>query len=71
MEIEKAGEFCTESDPARAPKFFRAFDDIIHAIETQDPDRAQSMLKEIMPEALQVVASHETRSGVIYKDIRK
>ena len=71
MEIQKAGEFCMESDPARAPKFFRAFDNIINAIETNDTDRAGSMLDEIMPEALQVVDTHETRSGVIYKDIRK
>jgi len=71
MQIKKAGEICMETDPARAPKFFRAITDFMEMYAKKDPGKAFSMLDEIMPEVSQVVQEYESKSGRIYTDISR
>jgi hypothetical protein len=71
MDIRKAGEYCEETDPSRAPKFFRKIDDIIEAYRNFDAAKVRSLLDEIMPETVKLVDKHHCLSGEIYKDIRR
>lgn len=71
MEIQKAGEFLEEKDPAKAPKFFRAVKEILKAFGEGNPDKAKHLLDGIVPEADDIVAEHESKIGVIYKDIAR
>jgi len=71
MELRKAGDFCMDTDPGKAPKFFRAIEDILSAISKGDNEQAAEILKKITPEVHQIVQEHESKTGVIYKDISK
>jgi len=71
MEIQKAGDFCMESNPSKAPKFYQSIEDILKAYKKDDPDRAETLIQEIMPEAYRVVKNYEARSAKIYKDITR
>ncbi|MBW2308988.1 MAG: Hsp70 family protein [Deltaproteobacteria bacterium] len=71
MEIQKAGDFCIETDPAKAPKFFRSIENILTAFKENDRHRAVALLKEILPEAYKIVNEYESKTGVIFKDIKK
>lgn len=71
MEIQKAGDFCMDTDPSKAPKFYQYIRDILDAFRAGKGDRAVSLLTEIMPEVYQVVDKYEAKTGVIYKDIKK
>ncbi len=71
MEIQKAGDFCMENNPSKAPKFYQTVENILKAYKKDDSDKAASLIKEIMPEAYGVVKEYEARSTMIYKDITK
>lgn len=71
MEIKKAGDLCTESDPAKAPKFYRSIQDILKAHKDGDKDRAGTLLNKIMPEVRDIVGEFESKTGVIHKDITR
>ncbi|PXF58289.1 MAG: hypothetical protein C4B58_06965 [Deltaproteobacteria bacterium] len=71
MEIQKAGDFCMETDPSKAPKFYQYISDILDTFREGKADRAASLLSEIMPEVYDVVNKYESKTGVIYKDIKR
>ncbi|OQX26215.1 MAG: hypothetical protein BWK80_11610 [Desulfobacteraceae bacterium IS3] len=71
MEIQKAGDFCMETDPSKAPKFYRSIEDILRAYKKNEAERAAALIKEIMPEAYTVVKAYEGKTGRIYKGIKK
>jgi len=71
MQINKAGEYCMERDPARAPKFYRAVEDILKASAQKDRDKVSTLMAEILPEVNKVLDKHEEKTGVIYKDIAR
>jgi molecular chaperone DnaK len=71
MQIKKAGDVCLKTDPARAPKFYRAIDDIMQALLTGDQDQAGKLVDEIMPESLKILKALETTTGIIHKDIKR
>jgi len=71
MEIQKAGDICMQTDPAKAPKFFRYISDILEAFREGDQDKASVLLEEIWPETSTIVEKFEAKAGVIYKDITK
>ncbi|OQY59488.1 MAG: hypothetical protein B6245_06475 [Desulfobacteraceae bacterium 4572_88] len=71
MEIQKAGDFCMETDPSKAPKFYQSIENILAAYKRNATDKAVSLIREIMPEAYGVVDKYEARSSKIHKDIRK
>ncbi len=71
MEIQKAGDFCMENNPSKAPKFYQSIENILKAYKQDEPDKAVSLIKAIMPEANRILMDYESRSGTIYKDITK
>ena len=71
MEIQKAGELCMASDPAKAPKYFRAIEDILNAYRNGDPKEAVRILDDILPEVYNIVENYESKTGIIYKDITR
>jgi len=71
MQIQKAGYVCMDSDPSKAPKFFRAIEDILKAFEKRDQDKAITLLKEILPETYKILDSYESKAGVIHKDLTR
>ncbi len=71
IEIQKAGNFCMDNNPSKAPKFFKYINDILKAFENGDPKKANSLIAEIMPETYATVKAEEVKSGVIYKDIAR
>ena len=71
MEIQKAGDFCMETDPSKAPKFYQCINDILDTFSEGKTDRAASLIKDIMPEVYDVVNKYEAKTGVIYKDIKR
>jgi molecular chaperone DnaK len=71
MEIQKAGDFCMESDPSKAPKFYRSIEDILRAYKKNETEKAAELIKEIMPEAYTAVKEYEAGTGMIYKGIKK
>jgi len=71
MQINKAGEYCMERDPARAPKFYRAVEDILKASTQKDRDKVSTLMNEILPEVYKILDKHEEKTGVIYKDIAR
>lgn len=71
MEIQKAGEFCAESAPSRASKFFRCVDDVTEAIRKGKQREAYELVAGIMPEVSSIVGSREAESDIIHKDIRR
>ena len=71
MQIQKAGELCSKTDPAKAPKFYRTLEEIVEAFTKGDEDKASGLLMGVMPEAMAVLREYEDRAGVIHKDITK
>jgi hypothetical protein len=71
MEIQKAGDFCMETNPSKAPKFYQSIENILKAFKKNEPEKAMTIIKEIMPETYQIVDEYEARAGKVYKDIRK
>jgi len=71
MEIKKAGDLCAESDPAKAPKFYRCIEDILKAHKDGAKDSAGDLLNKIMPEVRDIVGEFESKTGVIHKDITR
>jgi len=71
MQINKAGEYCMQTDPARAPKFYRAVEDILKASAQKERDKVSTLMNEIMPEVYEILDKHEEKTGVIYKDIAR
>lgn len=71
MEIQKAGDFCMENNPSKAPKFYQSIENILSAYKRNDVKKATVLLEEIMPDTYKIVEEYEARSGKIYKDIKK
>jgi molecular chaperone DnaK len=71
MEIQKAGDLCTENEPSRAAKFYRAIEDILKAFAEQDDKEANAQIEGIWPEARAVIKKYDRKTGVIYKDITR
>lgn len=71
MEIQKAGDFCMETNPSKAPRFYQSIENILKAFKRNEAEKAVTMIKEIIPEAYQIVDEYEARTGKVYKDIRK
>jgi molecular chaperone DnaK len=71
MEIKKAGDICVSAYPAKAAKFFRAIEDFMEAFARNDKEKALGIIDEIMPEAYDIVAEDESKSGTIYTDISR
>jgi molecular chaperone DnaK len=71
MEIQKAGDFCMENNPSKAPKFYQSIENILSAYKRNDVKKATALLEEIMPDTYKIVEEYEARSGKIYKDIKK
>ncbi len=71
MEIQKAGEYCMDTDPSRAPKFYQAIRDTLEAFNRNDDEAAMAILEKIAPEAYGIVKTSEAESAVIFKDIAK
>ncbi len=71
MEIQKAGDFCMENNPSKAPKFYQSIENILGAYKQDDIKKAADLIEEIMPETYKVVEEYESKAGRIYKDITK
>ncbi len=71
MQIKKAGMYCEQSDPSKAPRFFRRIDDILEACANSDAVKASSMIDEIIPEVSEINQASDDMKGEIFKDIRK
>ena len=71
MQVQKAGDLCMETEPARAPKFYRTMEEIMEAFMKFDEEKASGLLDGIMPEVMAVLRSYEKKRGVIHKDITK
>lgn len=71
MQIRKAGEQCMETDPARAPKFFRCIKDILKAFTDGEQDKANTLVNGIMPEVRALIKTYGSKTGVVYKDITR
>jgi len=71
MQIQKAGEVCSKTDPAKAPKFFRTLEQILEASAKGDKDKALGLFTGIMPETDAVLRGFETERGMIHKDITR
>ena len=71
MEIQKAGDLCTENEPSRAAKFYRSIEDILKAFAEQDDKEANAQIEGIWPEARAVIKKYDRKTGVIYKDITR
>ncbi|QTA89234.1 Hsp70 family protein [Desulfonema magnum] len=71
MEIQKAGDFCMENNPSKAPKFYQSIENILGAYKRDDIKKAADLIEEIMPETYKVVEEYESKAGRIYKDITK
>jgi len=71
MEIQKAGAYYHETNPARAAKFFQYVGSILQAFEKGDTQKAHTLIDEIMPEVDKTMQAHETETRIIYKDITR
>ncbi|MCJ7683075.1 MAG: Hsp70 family protein, partial [Desulfobacteraceae bacterium] len=71
MQIQKAGELCTENEPSRAAKFFRAIEDILKAFAEKGEKEASAQIEGIWPEAQAVIKKYDRKTGVIHKDITR
>ena len=71
MQIQKAGDICMDTQPSKAPKFYRCIDDIMQEFKNGNEKKASELLTKIMPEAYAVITKFEAKTGVIYKDIAK
>ena len=71
MQIQKAGELCTENEPSRASKFFRAIEDILKAFAEKGQKEANAQIEGIWPEAQAVIKKYDRKTGVIHKDITR
>jgi len=71
MEIQKAGDFCMEHNPSKAPKFYHSVENILRAFRKNEPEKATSLINEILPEAYKVVEDYETKTVTIHKDITR
>ncbi len=71
MEIQKAGDFCMETNPSKAPRFYQSIHNILDAFTKKDEEKAFALIKDIMPDTYDVIKAHESKSGVIYKDITR
>lgn len=71
MQIQKAGELCTENEPSRAAKFFRAIEDILKAFAEKGEKEASAQIEGIWPEAQAVIKKYDRKAGVIHKDITR
>ncbi|MBC2695515.1 MAG: Hsp70 family protein [Desulfobacteraceae bacterium] len=71
MQIQKAGDICMETQPSKAPKFYRCIEDIMEEFKHGNEKKALELLTTIMPEAYIIINKFEAKTGVIYKDIAK
>lgn len=71
MEIQKAGEYCMDHDPSKAPKFYQAIRDVLEALNRGDDKTAMGIMETIAPEAYALVRNTETEKAFIFKDIAK
>jgi len=71
MDIQKAGRFCEEHDPSRAPKFFRALENVEEAYASADLDKVASIIDEHFDDALRVLGRHDTVSRTIYTELSR
>ncbi|MFH1077360.1 MAG: Hsp70 family protein [Pseudomonadota bacterium] len=71
MDIKRAGDICSDTNPSKAPKFYECISNIMQAVMKEDIDKTTSLVQEIMPEVNQILSADETKSATIYKDIRK
>ncbi|MBI4678869.1 MAG: Hsp70 family protein [Elusimicrobia bacterium] len=71
MEIRKAGNYCEEADPAKAPKFLHGLDSIMDAVHGGDMDKAEKLIDELCPEARSVLEPFESAPTLVHKDITK
>ena len=71
MQIQKAGDICMDTQPSKAPKFYRCIKDIMEEFKNGNEKKASELLTGIMPEAYSIIKKYEAKTGVIYKDIAK
>jgi len=71
MQIHKAGELCTENEPSKASKFFRAIEDILTTFAEKGEKEAGAQIEGIWPEAQAVFKKYDRKTGVIYKNITR
>ncbi len=71
MQIQKAGDVCMETDPVKAPKFYRTLEEILEAFAQGETEKASGLIAGIMPDAVAVLREFEKQRGVIHKDIKK
>jgi molecular chaperone DnaK len=71
MQIQKAGDICMETQPSKAPKFYRCIEDIMEEFKNGNKKKASELLTGIMPETYSIINKFEAKTGVIYKDIAK
>ncbi len=71
LQIRKAGEYCLDTDPVKATKFFGAIDAIMEAVAAGDKDKVVALLREIMPDAMNTIKGLENATGLIHKDIAR
>jgi molecular chaperone DnaK len=71
MMVEKAGGWCAERDPSRAPKFRRALEQIEEARRSGDLDRVASIVAEHVDDAARVLGRFDSLSGVIHTELAK
>lgn len=71
MEIQKAGNLCSETNPSKAPRFYQSINDIMQAYADKDEEKAASLINDIMPDVHKVVKAWEAKTGTIHKDITR
>jgi molecular chaperone DnaK len=71
MSIKKAGSYCAEHDPSRAPKFFRALEEIEEAYARSDLDRVHSIIDEHIDDATRILRRYEATSRVIHTELSR
>ncbi|EFK10291.1 conserved hypothetical protein, partial [delta proteobacterium NaphS2] len=71
MNLQKAGEFCEETDPSKAAEFFRAIDGMLMAFSDNNVEKAFELMEDIYPKAIDVIHVHEAKTDIIYKDITR
>ncbi len=70
-DIKHAGLICAEKEPARAPKFFKAINDILQSTSENEPNKLHAILDDIMPEVNALLSRQESETQKIFKDIKK
>ena len=71
LNIQQAAEVCSESDPSRSARFTDYMAKISKAIMTGETENMVTLVKEIMPEAGDVLDNYSNEAVHIWKGIRQ